>query len=166
DGSHLLVQAGTGTGKSLAYLVPTLLKTVASGQRAVVSTATLALQRQIHGHDLPTVTENLTTHLDREPEVALLKGWHNYVCKHKIAGGYPDDEGTLFDAAEAGRTPAEDHPGQEPESLGEQVVRVRAWAEETETGDRDELVPGISERAWRQVSVTSLECLGQRCPLL
>jgi len=166
DGSHLLVQAGTGTGKSLAYLVPTLLKTVASGQRAVVSTATLALQRQILGHDLPTVTENLTTHLDREPEVALLKGWHNYVCKHKIAGGYPDDEGTLFAAAEAGPTPAEDHPGQEQESLGEQVVRVRAWAEETETGDRDELVPGVSERAWRQVSVTSLECLGQRCPLL
>lgn len=163
---HLLVQAGTGTGKSLAYLVPALLHTVAEEKRAVVSTATLALQRQILGHDLPLVRQNLSGHLEREPDVALLKGWHNYVCKHKIAGGYPEDEGALFAAPETAPAPAEDHPGQGPESLGEQIVRVRAWAEETETGDRDELVPGISERAWRQVSVTSLECLGQRCPLL
>jgi len=166
DGAHLLVQAGTGTGKSLAYLVPTLLKTVSSGQRAIVSTATLALQRQILGHDLPLVTETLTRHLGHEPDVALLKGWHNYVCKHKVAGGYPDDEGALFAATEAAPSTAEEHPGEAEESLGGQVVRLREWAGETDTGDRDDLVPGVSERAWRQVSITSLECLGQKCPLL
>src|SRR5699024_3527899 len=121
DGAHLLVQAGTGTGKSLAYLVPTLLKTVSSGQRAIVSTATLALQRQILGHDLPLVTETLTRHLGHEPDVALLKGWHNYVCKHKVAGGYPDDEGALFAATEAAPSTAEEHPGEAEESLGGQV---------------------------------------------
>ncbi len=166
DGAHLLVQAGTGTGKSLAYLVPTLIKTVESGQRAIVSTATLALQRQILGHDLPLVTETLTRHLGREPDVALLKGWHNYVCKHKVAGGYPDDDGALFAATEAAPSTAEEHPGEAEESLGGQVVRLREWAAETDTGDRDDLVPGVSERAWRQVSITSLECLGQKCPLL
>ena len=166
DGAHLIVQAGTGTGKSLAYLVPTLIKAVGSGQRAIVSTATLALQRQVLGHDLPMVMENLTGRLDREPEVALLKGWHNYVCKHKIAGGYPDDEGALFAATEAAPSSAEDHPGEAEENLGGQVVRLREWAAETDTGDRDDLVPGVSERAWRQVSITSLECLGQKCPLL
>src|SRR5699024_6059372 len=143
DGAHLLVQAGTGTGKSLAYLVPTLLKTVSSGQRAIVSTATLALQRQILGPDLPLVTETLTRHLGRdlplatepvtrhlgrEPDVALLKGRHHYVCKHKVAGGYPDDEGALFAATEAAPSTAEEHPGEAEESLGGQVVRLREWA--------------------------------------
>ncbi|WP_200837661.1 ATP-dependent DNA helicase [Ruania rhizosphaerae] len=169
DGSHLLVQAGTGTGKSLAYLVPTLMHTVTSGQRAIVSTATLALQRQVIGHDLPLVADALADRLPRQPEVALLKGWHNYVCKHKLAGGYPDDdEGALFSASEAAPSAAEEHPGEEAaeDSLGGQVVRLREWATETETGDRDDLVPGVSERAWRQVSITSMECLGQKCPLL
>ncbi|UFU04616.1 ATP-dependent DNA helicase [Ruania suaedae] len=169
DGAHLLVQAGTGTGKSLAYLVPTLARAVGSGQRAIVSTATLALQRQVIGHDLPLVADALAEHLPRAPEVALLKGWHNYVCKHKLAGGYPEDEeGTLFSATEAAPSAAEEHPGQAAvdDSLGTQVVRLREWAAETETGDRDDLVPGVSERAWRQVSITSMECLGQKCPLL
>ncbi|WP_210769135.1 ATP-dependent DNA helicase [Ruania alkalisoli] len=169
DGSHLLVQAGTGTGKSLAYLVPTLMHAVTSGQRAIVSTATLALQRQVIGHDLPLVADALADRLPRQPEVALLKGWHNYVCKHKLAGGYPDDdEGALFSASEAAPSAAEEHPGEEAaeDSLGGQVVRLREWATETETGDRDDLVPGVSERAWRQVSITSMECLGQKCPLL
>ncbi|UFU08394.1 ATP-dependent DNA helicase [Ruania halotolerans] len=169
DGAHLLVQAGTGTGKSLAYLVPTLMHAVTRGQRAIVSTATLALQRQVIGHDLPLVADILAERLPRPPEVALLKGWHNYVCKHKVAGGYPpDDEGTLFSASEAAPSAAEDHPGEQAAdaSLGAQVVRLREWAEETDTGDRDDLVPGVSDRAWRQVSITSMECLGQKCPLL
>src|SRR5690606_27896088 len=101
-GERLMVQAGTGTGKSLAYLVPTLLHTVRSGERAVVSTATLALQRQVIGHDLPLVADVVADRLPREPSVALLKGWHNYVCKHKIAGGYPaEEDAALFDVAAA-----------------------------------------------------------------
>src|SRR5690606_33639701 len=82
--------------------------------------------------------------------------------------GYPQDEpGTLFDAAAvAGESPgAAEHPAPASD-LGQQVLRARRWAEETETGDRDDLVPGVSDRAWRQVSVTSLECLGQKCPMI
>ncbi len=168
-GEPLMVQAGTGTGKSLAYLVPTILHAVRTGERAVVSTATLALQRQVLGHDLPLVEHVVEASLPRPPKVALLKGWHNYLCKHKIAGGYPQEEdAALFDLASAGApSTAEEHPadGGRDDSLGGQVVRVRAWADETETGDRDDLVPGVNDRAWRQVSVTSMECLGQTCPM-
>lgn len=171
-GEHLMVQAGTGTGKSLGYLVPAVRHAVVAEQRVVVSTATLALQRQVMTRDLPLVADALAPQLPRRPRIALLKGWHNYVCVHKTDGGYPpDDQGTLFDIGEHG---AADHPapeagdGQTPEreSLGDQVRRLREWAGETDTGDRDDLVPGVTDRAWRQVSVTSLECLGQRCPML
>lgn len=158
----LLVQAGTGTGKSLGYLVPVLDHAVRHHERAVVSTATLALQRQVLTHDVPLVADVVAASGAPRPQVALLKGWHNYVCKHKVAGGYPaEDEPGLFalDAASAATAPASG-------SLAEQVVRVRAWAEETDTGDRDDLDPGVSDRAWRQVSVTKLECLGASCPML
>ena len=63
-------------------------------------------------------------------------------------------------------TGGEDVPAAEAASLGQQVVRLREWARQTDTGDRDDLVPGVPDRAWRQISVTSLECLGQRCPLI
>ena len=166
---HLVVQAGTGTGKSLGYLVPAVRHAVATDERVVVSTATLALQRQVITRDLPLVADAIADRLPRPASIALLKGWHNYVCVHKIAGGYPVDEPTLFDlpGESAG---AADHPaargGTSAAALGEQVVRLREWADETPTGDRDDLVPGVSDKAWRQVSVTALECLGQRCPLL
>ena len=171
-GEHLLVQAGTGTGKSLGYLVPAVRHAVLEDERVVVSTATLALQRQVMTRDLPLVADTLAPRLPRKPAIALLKGWHNYVCVNKVAGGYPEDEGpTLFDLGE--QAGAADHPPvggtDRPgagESLGDQVVRVRAWAEETDSGDRDDLVPGVSDRAWRQVSVTSMECVGGKCPML
>lgn len=178
-GAHLMVQAGTGTGKSLGYLVPSVRHAVLHEQRVVVSTATLALQRQVMTRDLPLVADALTPELPRAPRVALLKGWHNYVCVHKTAGGYPPDEqGMLFDLGGAIASGAADHPSTtdpadgtgtgpaEKELLGAQVVRVREWAGDTDSGDRDDLVPGVSDRAWRQVSVTSMECLGQRCPML
>ncbi|QJW38482.1 ATP-dependent DNA helicase [Cellulosimicrobium protaetiae] len=166
---HLVVQAGTGTGKSLGYLVPAVRHAVATDERVIVSTATLALQRQVITRDLPLVADAVADELPRPATIALLKGWHNYLCVHKIAGGYPADEPTLFDlpGESAG---AADHPaargGTSAAALGEQVVRLREWADETPTGDRDDLVPGVSDKAWRQVSVTALECLGQRCPLL
>ncbi|MFV0427509.1 MAG: ATP-dependent DNA helicase [Beutenbergiaceae bacterium] len=159
-----LVQAGTGTGKSLAYLVPTLMRAVLAGERAVISTATLALQRQVIGQDVPLVEAELSQRMPRQAQVALLKGWHNYLCAHKLAGGYPDEEPGLFelDLPAAGR---EEHPLPQDDSLGAQVVRVRAWAKQTSTGDRDDLLPGVSDRAWRQVSVTARECLGVTCPM-
>ncbi|WP_233404817.1 ATP-dependent DNA helicase [Actinotalea solisilvae] len=174
-GEHLLVQAGTGTGKSLGYLVPAVRHAVLADERVVVSTATLALQRQVMTRDLPLVAEAVAPHLPRAPQIALLKGWHNYVCLQKVAGGYPQDEpGTLFDAL--GEAPgAADHPAGEGAGsggrsgvgdLGRHVVRLREWAAETETGDRDDLVPGVPDRAWRQVSVTAMECLGPKCPLV
>nr|WP_281286133.1 ATP-dependent DNA helicase [Cellulomonas massiliensis] len=167
-GEHLLVQAGTGTGKSLGYLVPAVRHAVLEDERVVVSTATLALQRQVVTRDLPLTATALAPHLPRTPTIALLKGWHNYLCLHKVEGGYPDDEpGALFDLPE--RPGAAEHPGPAgtlDESLGEQVVRLREWAAETDSGDRDDLVPGVGDRAWRQVSVTSLECLGSACPHL
>lgn len=161
-GEHLLVQAGTGTGKSLAYLVPAVRHAVLADERVVVSTATLALQRQVMARDLPLVASAVAPRLPRAPRVALLKGWHNYLCRNRVAGGYPEEEPAgLFDAAE-GRGAAE-HP-RAADPLGRQVVRLREWAEETATGDRDDLVPGVSDRAWRQVSVTALDCLGASCP--
>ncbi|MDD9207237.1 ATP-dependent DNA helicase, partial [Georgenia sp. 10Sc9-8] len=168
DGGHLLVQAGTGTGKSLAYLVPVLAHTVGTGQRAVVSTATLALQRQVLVDDAPRVADVVAARTGRRPEVALLKGWHNYLCRHKVAGGYPtEDEPGLFSAdAATAEPPAAATATSPPTGLAEQVLRLREWSEETPTGDRDDLAPGVSDRAWRQVSVTRLECLGATCPML
>ncbi|HLT85187.1 MAG TPA: ATP-dependent DNA helicase, partial [Phototrophicaceae bacterium] len=160
----LLVQAGTGTGKSLGYLVPVLDHAVRHHQRAVVSTATLALQRQVLTHDVPLVADVVAASGAPRPQVALLKGWHNYVCKHKVAGGYPtEDEPGLF-AVDAATADAASSTSRGP--LAEQVVRLREWAEETDTGDRDDLDPGVGDRAWRQVSVTKLECLGASCPML
>lgn len=156
---HALIQAGTGTGKSLAYLVPAVRHATDNDARVVVSTATLALQRQILTHDLPLVTSALRDRLGREPEVGLVKGWHHYVCRHKVAGGFPAEaQDGLFPAADGADAPIS--------GLGEQVVRARAWAEETDTGDRDDLVPGVSDKAWSQVSVTARECLSQQCPML
>ncbi|MFJ6279300.1 ATP-dependent DNA helicase [Arthrobacter subterraneus] len=167
SGTHLLVQAGTGTGKSLAYLLPLITHAVKSDTTSVVSTATLALQAQIVNRDLPRLLETLKGSLPRPVNVALLKGRGNYVCRHKTGGGFPDEEdsGALF--ALDGE-PATPHPSAGPSTpLGREIVRLREWAEETETGDRDELLPGVSDRAWRQVSVSSMECLGaQRCPVV
>lgn len=168
-GEHLLVQAGTGTGKSLGYLVPAVRRAVLSDERVVVSTATLALQRQVMTRDLPLVARAVAPALPRAPRIALLKGWHNYLCLHKVAGGYPEEEPALFDVLPTDR--AGDHPAPGGAAggaadLGRQVVRLREWAEQTATGDRDDLDPGVTDRAWRQVSVTSLECLGAKCPML
>jgi len=166
-GAHLAVQAGTGTGKSLAYLVAAVRHAVLADQRVVVSTATLALQRQVLARDLPLVVGAVGDRLPREPHVALLKGWHNYLCRQKVDGGYPQDEGGLFDLPEprgAAEHPAPADGPARAETLGEQIVRLREWADETATGDRDDLVPGVTDRAWRQVSVTAPECLGTSCP--
>ncbi|HVN10846.1 MAG TPA: ATP-dependent DNA helicase [Kineosporiaceae bacterium] len=176
-GEHLLVQAGTGTGKSLAYLVPAIAHAMATGRPVVVSTATLALQAQIVDRELPRIAHALAPLLGRRPTWQLVKGRRNYVCRHKLVGGFPADDDVLFDlrstadpadpadpAGAAGTAPSTSVPT--PVSpLGREVARLREWALETASGDRDELVPGVGDRAWRQVSVSAQECLGgQRCP--
>ncbi|GAA1315389.1 MAG: ATP-dependent DNA helicase [Brachybacterium tyrofermentans] len=161
-GRHLLVQAGTGTGKSLAYLVPALRHALVSGRPVVISTATIALQTQIVRKDLPRLVEAVAPHLPRTPTFALLKGRANYLCRHKIDGGYPVDidPGALF--AEASTDPSRSGS----ERLGDQVKRLREWSEETDSGDRDSLEDAVSDRAWRQVSVTGSQCLGGTCPMV
>ncbi|NKX52443.1 DEAD/DEAH box helicase, partial [Arthrobacter deserti] len=89
DGRHLLVQAGTGTGKSLAYLVPLIEHALAGSKPAIVATATLALQAQIVNRDLPRLLKAIGPELPRPVDVALLKGRSNYVCLHKLDGGFP-----------------------------------------------------------------------------
>ncbi len=169
-GDHLLVQAGTGTGKSLAYLIPLIAHSLVSSKPTLVSTATLALQTQIVGRDLPRLLKAITPALERPVKVALVKGRANYACRHKLEGGFPSEEpaeGQLFSLGEDTSVPHFAAAASGPASqLGKEVVRLREWAQKSPTGDRDELLPGVTDKAWRQVSVTSMECLGaQKCPL-
>jgi ATP-dependent DNA helicase DinG len=156
-GEHLAVQAGTGTGKSLAYLVPAIVRAVSDETPVVVSTATIALQRQLVNRDLPQLVDALTDALPRAPRFALLKGRQNYLCLNKIHNGSvssPDDEPQeeLFEPQAA-------------TALGRDVQRLTAWASTTDSGDRDDVKPGVSDRSWSQVSVSARECLGMaRCP--
>jgi ATP-dependent DNA helicase DinG len=151
DGTHLAVQAGTGTGKSLAYLVPALQLAADKRGPVVVSTATIALQRQLVDRDLPRLAEALRGPLGRAPEFAILKGRNNYLCLNKLRNGPEDEQDSLFDAPSS--------------QMGAHIKRLHQWAASTTSGDRDELVPGVPDPAWRQVAVTSRECLGPgRCP--
>jgi ATP-dependent DNA helicase DinG len=156
-GEHLAVQAGTGTGKSLAYLVPAIVHAVSDDTPIVVSTATIALQRQLVDRDLPQLVDSLTDALPRQPRFALLKGRQNYLCLNKIHNGSavePDseDQQELFEPVAA-------------TALGRDVQRLTAWASATDSGDRDDLKPGVADRLWQQVSVSARECLGvARCP--
>jgi ATP-dependent DNA helicase DinG len=150
SGSHLLVQAGTGTGKSLGYLVPA----IASGKRVVVATATKALQAQLVDKDLPRLADALEKPLGRKPTFALAKGRSNYVCLQQLDGGPGAREVEEQDALWEGPT----------SMLGQQVVKLREWAETAVTGDRDEVPFPVNDKAWRQISVTARECLGTKCP--
>lgn len=147
---HLLVQAGTGTGKSLAYLVPSLLHE----KRVVVATATLALQHQLVERDLPRLVEAVKDS-GVDTSYAVLKGRSNYACLHRIREGVPDDQGTLEVELPTG-------------SLGKKVLELREWAEEQAedggSGERDN-APRHTDKEWRQVSVNHRECLGAaKCP--
>jgi ATP-dependent DNA helicase DinG len=150
DNRHLLVQAGTGTGKSLGYLVPALLH----HDRVVVATATLALQHQLVERDIPALLEAASDQFGEQGSYAVLKGRSNYACLHRVREGVPDDQGVLVDLPEG--------------SQGAEVLALREWVEEQATdggnGERDH-APRHTDRIWRQVSVSHRECLGaSRCP--
>ncbi|HET6966580.1 MAG TPA: ATP-dependent DNA helicase [Acidimicrobiales bacterium] len=147
---HLIVQAGTGTGKSLAYLVPIL----ARGVRAVISTATKALQDQLATRDLPKLAESLGDPF----EFAVLKGRSNYVCLQRVSEVNGGGDQLLLDADEAG--------AHDLGPLGREIRRLVRWAEnDTQTGDRAELDFEPRDVAWAQVSVGARDCPGaSRCP--
>ena len=162
NGQHLLVEAGTGVGKTLAYLIPALAFSVVSDQTVVVATATLALQRQIMEKDLPLALAALEGQLMRQPTGALLMGRSNYLCRAKLAGDYPDQDEALFELEPAVSPPlVESSTGWVAE-----VRRLHQWAKQTPTGQREHFDGGVSNQAWRQVSVSGLECMGSKCHLL
>jgi ATP-dependent DNA helicase DinG len=150
---HAIVQAGTGTGKSVGYLVPAALHASSKeGGAVIIATATIALQRQLVDRDLPRVADALESLVGRPVTFAVLKGRNNYVCLQKLQGTVTEDEGeALFDAPRS--------------ALGQQAIAVRAWAERTQTGDRDEYADDVDPRVWRAFSVGRRECMGEaRCP--
>jgi ATP-dependent DNA helicase DinG len=137
-GEHLVAEAGTGVGKSLAYLVPAL----ESGQRVVVATATKALQEQLVRKDVPIAAAAV----GRQPSVAVLKGRQNYLCRRQLQGFQPFllAEGRDARAWEA----------------------MQSWLDETETGDRAELEVEPSEALWAELAVGADRCSGRRCPFV
>ena len=161
-GEHLVVQAGTGTGKSLAYLIPAIVHSLRDESPVVVSTATIALQRQLVDRDLPRLADSLADSLPRPPRFALLKGRRNYLCLNKVHNGGTADA----DGDDGARRPQEElFDAMAVTALGRDVQRLTAWASTTDSGDRDDLKPGVPERSWSQVSVSARECLGvARCP--
>ena len=145
---HLIVQAGTGTGKTLGYLVPL----IASGKRIVVSTYTKALQDQLAAHDLPQLIPILERELDRTVTWSVLKGRNNYLCRQRL------DE---MESPKQAKLDLDDTSA----AVKAEVRKLIEWADETETGDQGDLTWSPSEKAWRLVSVGSDECPGaQRCP--
>lgn len=141
---HLLAQAGTGTGKSWAYLVPAIL----SGRTTLVATATKALQDQLAAKDLPFLAE----HLGHPFEFAVLKGRSNYVCRQRLAE-IADQNQLALDGLARRASPSE-------------LAELQAWAETSPTGDRAELPREPSVPAWSAVSVSAQECPGaRRCPM-
>ncbi len=138
DDAVLLVEAGTGTGKTMAYLAPALL----SGKRVIISTGTRNLQDQLYHKDLPLLIEALGCH----PNIAVLKGRGNYLCRHRLA---------LTEAA--GRWTS-------PERAAE-FTQIRRWAEQTRNGDITEATQVAEDSSlWYQVTSTADNCLGQNCP--
>ena len=141
DRHHLLVQAGTGTGKSLAYLVPALVH----GKKVLVATATLALQRQLVERDLPRVKEALEKELGRKISFAVYKGVGNYLCLQKMNA----DDGT-----------ADSEVLVDISTLEKDARRLREWAAKPGiSGDRDD-APDVDRRVWLANSTSGRECVG------
>jgi len=141
DRHHLMVQAGTGTGKSLAYLVPALVH----GKRVLVATATLALQRQLVERDLPRIVPALEKVLGRDISFGIYKGVGNYICLQKMNSETSDPDGDVL---------------LEVSSLGQDAKRLTAWAKTPGvSGDRDD-APDVDRRVWYANSLSGRECVG------
>ena len=143
----LVVEAGTGTGKTFAYLVPALL----CGARVLISTGTRTLQDQLFSKDLPLVAAAL----GRPARVALLKGRANYLCRYRLGRADEGAEQLTLGESTAARPPAS----------RAMLERIRRWARTTRRGDLAE-VRGLSDShpLWPQITATRESCLGVRCP--
>ncbi|MFM1905598.1 MAG: hypothetical protein RIT32_394, partial [Actinomycetota bacterium] len=138
---HLLVQAGTGTGKSLAYLIPAIYR----NKTVLIATATLALQRQLVERDLPRIIPAISKFLGREITFGVYKGKGNYLCLQKMNTTLPDpDTDVLLDVG----------------TLSADARLLREWASEPDaSGDRDD-APTVDRRVWTAHSVSGRECVG------
>ncbi len=145
DGGVALLEAGTGVGKSFAYLVPALAWARANGERTVVSTNTINLQEQLVGKDLPALARALATG-EHTPTFALLKGWRNYVCLARLEQAR-GAAGSLL----------------EPEAAAE-LDAVAAWAGSTTDGSLSDLADGPSDDVWDAVCAESDLCTRLKCP--
>src|SRR6266403_1665175 len=143
----LVIEAGTGTGKTFAYLVPALL----CGARVLISTGTRTLQDQLFAKDLPLVAAAL----GRPARVALLKGRANYLCRYRLARADQGGEQLMLEESGAAR----------PRATNAMLARIRRWARTTQRGDLAE-VRGLSDShpVWPQITATRESCLGVRCP--
>ncbi|HEY3338718.1 MAG TPA: ATP-dependent DNA helicase [Propionicimonas sp.] len=157
DGEHLLVQAGTGTGKSLGYLAPALAALSENPEgRVVIATATLALQAQLANKDIPAAVAACEQVTGKVIKHAVVKGRSNYACLLRVReGGGVEQDALVPDPAAT-------------TAAGAEVVALRTWAEEQAIAhglaDRDD-APSHGPQSWAQVSIPVRECLGaQRCP--
>ncbi|MGE5729928.1 MAG: JAB domain-containing protein, partial [Gemmatimonas sp.] len=144
EGGIGLLEAGTGVGKSLGYLLPALRWAAANGERTVVSTNTINLQEQLVGKDLPFMREALS---DQPVRFALLKGWRNYLCLYR-----------LEQASSAA-------PGLFADGTANELEEIRAWAERTEDGSLADLAVPPRAEIWDEVAAESDLCLRLKCPL-
>ncbi|HWO88927.1 MAG TPA: helicase C-terminal domain-containing protein, partial [Gemmatimonadales bacterium] len=144
EGGVALLEAGTGVGKSFAYLVPAILWAIENGERTVASTNTINLQEQLVGKDLPVLARALST-ADRPVRFALLKGWRNYVCLARLQQALAQ-VGSLF----------------EPERRDE-LEAIGAWARSTSDGSRSDLPFTPSEEVWDEIAAESDLCTRLRC---
>lgn len=166
DGVHLLVQAGTGTGKSLGYLAPALGRCADGEGRVVVATATLALQAQLAAKDIPTALDAVESVTGRRPRTAILKGRTNYACLYRARSGETLAQGALLGSAAV--VEAATRTTDDVSKLGAEVLALREWVEEQAAdgglADRDD-APSHTAKGWAQVSIPTRECLGvASCP--
>jgi len=145
-GAHLLMEAGTGTGKSLAYLLPAFAMAAANGERVAVSTHTITLQEQLWEKDIPFLQEALNGTELEGVKAALVKGRNNYICLRKW-----EEAQDGFDLTT-------------PDAVRRFHIRLASWLAETETGDRSELnLAGEDEGLWSAVMSETETCLGPKC---
>lgn len=140
--SHLIVEAGTGVGKSLAYLVPLILYAKRAGKRVMVSTHTISLQEQLVGKDLPVLKERLGVSF----RAVLVKGRSNYLCRRRLARAHHHQR-ELF-----------------PDGVAQDLERIRAWADTTEDGSVQEMRRPPLPEAWSAVCAEQGNCMGAKCP--